>query len=275
MPATITIEGLTVATELPRGAEPTRPPLLFVHGYLATNMVWKRFLEFFALLGYPCYAMNLRGRRGSRPTHDLGRVRMRDFITDATDVVRAIGKPVVVGHSMGGLIAQKLAEDDAVSAAVLISPAPPRGIPLFAAPLARRMIPYLPAIIASRAVQARFEDFRELVLNCVPVQDQRKMFEEFVPDSGRAARDILLGAVGVDARRVRCPTLVIGCSEDRFVPHRVSERVARKYGANFMTAAGHGHASIDEPRWEQLADSVARWLGLNAESLPVAQRVIA
>lgn len=281
MATTITIEGLTLDTEAPPGAGAragtragTREPLLFVHGYLATAWIWECYTQFFSLLGYRCYALNLRGRCGSRPTADLGRVRMSEFIQDAADAARALGRPIVFGHSMGGLIALKLAEMGSVSAAVLVSPAPPRGIPIFSWELARHLLPYLPAVLRSREVAATYDDLAALVLNCVPAEERREAFSHFVPDSGRAGRDMILGAVRVDPRGVRCPLLVIGADADRFLPPRIARRVAEKYGARFHVAAGHGHAAIREPRWELTATEIARWLDAGAASRPAREETV-
>lgn len=275
MGTTITIEGLTLDVEQPVGTAAARPrsrePLLFVHGYLATAWMWGRYTQFFSRLGHPCYALNLRGRCGSRPTNDLGGVRMADFIEDAADAARSLGTPVVFGHSMGGLVALKLAEAGIAAAAVLVSPAPPRGIPIFSWELVRRLVPYLPAIFGSRPIVPSFDDLRPLVLNCVPAAEQREAFTHFVPDSGRAGRDMMLGAVRVDARRVQCPLLVIGADADRFLPLRIARRVAARYGARFLVAQGHGHASIREPRWEEMAAEIARWLDAGAGARTATQ----
>lgn len=278
MGTTTTIEGLTLIVEEPAEAaarHPSREPLLFVHGYLATAWLWERFARFFARRGHPCYALNLRGRCGSRPTAALGAVSMAEFIEDAADAARALGRPVVFGHSMGGLIALKLAERGCASAAVLVSPAPPRGIPIFSWTLARRMVAYLPAILRSREVVARFDDLRALVLNRMPPGEQVEAFQHFVPDSGRAGRELILGAVRVDPDAIACPLLVVGADADRFLPPRIARRVAQIYGARFVLVHGHGHASIHEPGWDGIAAEIASWLDTGAARDGAEERVIA
>ena len=169
------------------------------------------------------------------------------------------GLPIVVGHSLGGLIAQKLAEAGAVQAAVLVCPAPPRGIPLLGGHLLRRMIPYLPAILGSRPILGDLRDHAALTLNCVPEDEHAAIYARFVPDSGRAARDVLLG-VPVDASRVRCPMLVVSATKDRFVPARVARKVAAKYGAPFRAYVGRGHFLPAEPGWEVPVRAIEHWL---------------
>jgi pimeloyl-ACP methyl ester carboxylesterase len=181
-------------------------------------------------------------------------------VDDAAEVAKQIGAPVVIGHSMGGLIAQRLAERKAVRAAALITPAPPRGIMVLTPRIAIKQLKYLPAILRSRLVQPTRDDLRQIVLNCVPAELQDAMLDQLVPDSGRAGRDMSITGVPVDASRVRCPMLVIGADDDRFIPKKIAERVARRYQSPFQTMRGHGHMVINEPGWGVLADLIIRWI---------------
>ena len=259
---TIRIDDLTVACDRPANA--TRPPVLFVHGYFATATVWSMWLAFFAARGVPAYAVNLRGRAGSKPGVDLGRATVGDFIDDAAAVARHLGTPAVVGHSMGGLIAQGLAERGAVRAAVLVSPAPPKGISVLSPRVAIKQLKYLPSIFRSRLVTPDREDLREIVLNRVPPELQDAMLDQMVPDSGRAGRDMSITGFAIDASRVRCPMLVVAADDDRFIPKGIGQRVARRYGAPVHMLHKHGHMNILEPGWEQLADHIEGWIAKQA-----------
>jgi non-heme chloroperoxidase len=262
MTETIRIEDLTV--ECSRPANAIHSPVLFVHGYFASATVWTEWLPFFAARGVPAYAVNLRGRAGSRPGIDLGRASMADFVDDASTVAREIGAAAVVGHSMGGLIAQKLAEQGDVRAAVLVSPAPPRGITVMSPRLVIKQLKYLPAIVRSRLVVPNRDDLREIVLNRVPAARQDAILDLMRPDSGRAAREMSITGVAVDRSRVRCPVLVVVAEEDRFIPKAIGERVARRYGAPVHVLKDHGHMNVMEPGWEQIADAVGRWIAEHA-----------
>jgi pimeloyl-ACP methyl ester carboxylesterase len=255
---TIRVSDLTVLRALPTHV--TRPPVLFVHGYFADATVFNEWLTFFAKRGVPAYAVHLRGRADSRTGTHLGRASIQDFVEDAARVARDLDRPAVVGHSMGGLIAQRLAERGEVKAAVLITPAPPRGITVMSAQLARKQLKYLPAIVRSRAVRPAREDLRELVLNRVPPALQEVVLDAFVPDSGRAARDMSIMGVPVDVERVRCPLLVIVAADDRFIPRAIGERIAKRYGASLEVFEGHGHMIVIEPGWQDVADVADRWI---------------
>jgi len=255
---TIRVGDLTVLHAIPRHS--ARPPVLFVHGYFADGQIWSSWLEFFAARAVDAYAVNLRGRAGSRPGTKLGRVAIEDFVDDASAAARRTGATVVVGHSMGGLIAQKLAERGDVHAAVLVTPAPPLGIPVLSPRLVMRQLKYMPSILLSRTVRPKREDLRDLVLNRVPPHEQEALLDRMIPDSGRAGRDMSITGVRVERDRVRCPMLVVAAGDDRFIPPGIVGRVAHRYGARLETAEHHGHMVIVEPGWEGLADHVERWI---------------
>jgi pimeloyl-ACP methyl ester carboxylesterase len=254
----IRLNELTVLHAAPSG--PARRPVLFIHGYFADASIWTKWLERFAAHGLDAYAVSLRGRAGSRSDAKLGAVSMRDFADDAASVARAIDAAVVVGHSMGGLIAQQLAERGEIDAAVLLAPAPPRGISVLSPRLALKQLKHMPAILLSRPVYPGREDLREMVMNRVPTHEQDALLDRMLPDSGRAARDVSLTGVPVDPSRVRCPLLVFAAEDDRFIPAHIVQRVAARYGAPLVMAEHHGHMLIVEPEWEAIADQVETWI---------------
>jgi pimeloyl-ACP methyl ester carboxylesterase len=186
---------------------------------------------------------------------------MGDFVEDAASLARELGRPQVVGHSMGGLITQCLAAQDLIRAAVLLAPAPPRGISVLSPRVVLKQVKYLPAILRSRLVRPAPNDLRELVLNCIPRAEQDAELARLHPDSGRAASEMSITGVRVDAARVRCPLLIIAGCEDRFVPPSIAEHVARRYGAPFRALPNHGHMLPVEPGWRAIAESAADWLG--------------
>ena len=258
------------------GLRPARAagvPLLFVHGLFAAGWIFERWMRYFAERRRASYAVDLRGHGTSGAAADRGRVSVHDYVADAARAARALGRVVAVGHSMGGLIAQKLAEVGLVDAAVLVSPAPPRGIPLLSLRLIARQAKYLPALLRSREIRVERPDADAIIMNRVPPDERAAVFARLEPDSGRAGRELMLGALAVDPRRVRCPMLVLAGDDDRFIPLRVARRVASKFGAPLRVLPGRGHLSMQEPGWAEAAAEIERWLaGLEAtRALPPAR----
>jgi len=268
---TISIKNLTLKTAQPRAVAGggAKAPVLFIPGFCASAWVYESYLPFFAERGYPGFALNLRGREGSAlPSGTfLGRVSLSDYVEDgrqaANWIKERLGQPIVFGHSMGGLIGQKLGEEGLARALVLLSPAPPKGISMITGPVLRRQLKYLRTLLRSRRFEPRLSDMRALVMNRVPASEQDAMFAHFVPDSGRAAREMSVGALRVDAERVRAngnKVLVVTSDEDRLIPQRIAQRVAQRYRAPLYIARGHGHLMLKEPGWEESAEFIAGWL---------------
>ena len=270
MPTAITIDGLPFLHERPTAppAAP-RPPILFVHGMMVAAWVWENYLRFFAERGYAGYALTLPGHPGGRPVPDLGKVSLHEYVAEALRAARALpvpggaiggGLPVVIGHSMGGLIAQKVAEAGAASAAVFVCPAPPRGINVASPSLLVRQVKYIWPLLRSRPFAASRGDHDAITFNRIPREQRDALFARFVPESGRAGREMSRGAIAVDPARVRCPVFVASATDDKTIAPGIARLVAQRYHAPFRVYEDHAHLLLAEPGWEGPAGDIERWL---------------
>ena len=253
----------TVDVAKPRGA-----PVLCLHGLFAGSWVFENVLPLIAARGYPAAALSFRGHPPAAPIPTIGRTSVAAYCHDAFEAARELERPIVIGHSLGGLVAQLLASRNLVRAAVLVSSAPPRGIGVFSRPLLLRMPRYLPALLLSRPFIPAARDLDALVLNEVPEDQRPALRDRFVPDSGRAARQTVLGVYDVPLRTLRAPLLVVGADRDRFVPLSVARRLARRFDAPLHVARGHGHFLFAEPGWEAQVSTILDWI----DALPASVR---
>jgi non-heme chloroperoxidase len=251
-----------------RPATAKRPPILFIHGILAGPWYFEGYQRFFAERGYPSYAVSLRGRPGSRSVPDLGNIHLEDFVSDALDVARAIERPIVIGHSMGGLIAQRLAEEGVTDTVVLLASAPPRGITLATPRLVLKQIKHLGALIRLTPLQPSRSDSDELIFNRMPPEARAELHAFLVPDSALAARELSLGTIAVDAKRIRGAMLVVSGLEDHFVAPRVARQLAVKYRAPCWQYPANAHFLPMEPGWERIAGDVESWIGRRLDQAP-------
>lgn len=258
-----TLPGGITAT-IARVPDDRAPEVLLVHGMFGGAWQFAGWQELLAGRGRSSIAIDLRGHHGSRPVADIGKVTLRDYLDDALAAASTLGRPVVIGHSMGGLIAQKLAEAGAVSAAVLICSAPPRGISVASTRLLARQLKHAPAILLSRPIVPGRADADALFLNRIPLDQRDALLERMEPESGRAARELSLGMLAVDASRVHCPVLTVGASDDRFLPPRIARAIAKKYRSEYREYADHAHYIVGEPGWERVAEDVTGWIALHA-----------
>jgi alpha-beta hydrolase superfamily lysophospholipase len=189
-----------------------------------------------------------------------------DCVTDVRDAAAGIREEhpgaqlILVGHSMGGLVAQKAAESISPGAAILLSSVPPRGIPLLSWPLFRRELKHVSAMLTSRAITVNPRDAADLFLNRVDPTEVASFLPLWAPASGRVGREITFGRIAVDAKRVTCPVLVVAGGDDVAIPPRIQRKVARKYGASFRLYEGNAHFLIWEAGWDRIASDVVAWL---------------
>jgi non-heme chloroperoxidase len=234
--------------------------VLFVHGMWGGSWYLRNYLYAAAQAGWDAWAVNLRGHGESPAPGGLGRASLLDYVADVRRCLDQLGPAVLVGHSMGGLIAQKTAEGGGVAAAVLLTSAPPRGISALRWPVLARMARYVPAMLGDRAFTVTRAHADALFLNGLTPERRDWAFPRFGAESGRAARELALGGLGVDPRGVQCPVLVVGAEHDRITPASLQRRIARRYRADYQEAAGHAHMPMLEDGWERPFKDVLAWM---------------
>ena len=174
--------------------ESKRPPVLFIHGAFATHLPWAGWMEEFAKQGWHCVAAAMRGRLGIGPERARG-VKIADYVADTLKVIDTLDQlPIVVGHSMGGLVAQKIAELGKCRALVLLAPAPAGKLP--AQPVALpALLPMMPKILAGLPMLPTRSGCARIVLNRMPPDQCPIIHNELVHESGKVYREMIFGQV--------------------------------------------------------------------------------
>jgi pimeloyl-ACP methyl ester carboxylesterase len=241
------------------GSPSERPPLLFVHGAFVDHVSFGPWLEFFAARGWHCVAAARRGRAGLGPERASG-LSIADYVEDTVKIVDALGQtPIVVGHSLGGLIAQKLAELGKARGLVLLAPAPAKALP--AQPVALpAYLPMMPRIIAGRPIRPSAKGCSTIALNRMPAEACPALHATLVHESGKVYREMIFGSFKVDFSKIHCPAMVVGGREDRIVAPAIVDWTAAKLGVTSTILEGHAHWLLEEAGWQKIAGQVAAFL---------------
>jgi alpha-beta hydrolase superfamily lysophospholipase len=242
---------------------------LLIHGMCCTGDVWRNFRRFYEARGIRVFTPTLRpGERvRRRPPASLQALRFAHYLDDLEQEVARIeqqtgNRVTVIGHSMGGLLAQALAERNRPNAAVAISPTAavdvrtPQMIGFWAAFKLAHGIGFTPrTIIPIRALADLF------VFNQVPIAERTLHYAELVCESGEAFADFRVHRI--DEHKVKVPLLTIAAGRDRLVPPELVRLTADKYakvGGAFKEYAHHGHWLFGEPGWERVAADILDWV---------------
>ena len=240
-----------------------KPPVVMIHGAFVGPWSLDGFARKFRAAGYEVHAPCLRHHDKPKPPSELGQTSLTDYAADLENLLEDLDAPaIMVGHSMGGLLAQMLAARCEVHVAVLLAPSAPWGLPpasLFEIASAQAML--LNVGFWNSVLKPDQHVAGHYSLDRVPPAERDAMFARFVPESGRATFEIMhwgldMGrASEVDARKVTCPLLVIAGSDDRVNPPGTVERIAALYRerATYEKISGMSHWLVGEPGWEKVA----------------------
>lgn len=247
-----------------------RPPLLFVHGAYTGAWCWdEHFLPFFAQHGYAAHAISLSGHGESAGRDTLDSLRLADYVEDVLTTLASFDTPpVLIGHSMGGLVVQKVLEHTAVPAAALLCAVPPHGI----GPSAMRMLLQRPELLLTlNTILAGREPALDHVRDALFHQtldeaELARYVRHCQPESMRAMWDMMAFDLPHARRMHRVPLLILGTEHDRLIPPGEVEATGRALATPAQILPGFGHALMLEPGWERAAQRILEWL----DTLPPA-----
>ena len=238
-------------------------PIIFVHGTGHAAWCWRNFAAYFAADGYATYAISLRGHGGSAGAEQLRRTSIADYVADVRSVAQSFDvSPIIFGHSLGGLVAQRYLQQFPAAAAVLIAPAPVSGMLAANWRLGIRNPLALLRCFAKRdfaAFYATPELTRELLfLPTTPAALVEECSKRIGPESFRAALEMLLPLSG--RKHFECTVLVIGGAKDKVVPVTHLQKTAEALGAECQLIEGAAHELMLDDGWEDAAERIRAWL---------------
>ncbi len=239
----------------PAAAAGHRPPLLFVHGLGHGAWCWDRWRDAAEEAGYPAYAVSLRGHGGS-----AGRLRTALLSQYVDDVVRTAvedlpGPAVLVGHSMGGLVAQRALARYAARAAVLVAPVPAHPAVASLVAIARRHPLDALKIMGGGSLPLR----PEYLFHELDEAEAQQLADRCGGESALAQYQLLMHRPAKSPLGSP-PVLVLATPDDRLVPIRGVRATAARYGARIEEFPGMGHDLMLDARWREPLTTMLDWL---------------
>ena len=241
-------------------------PVLFIHGAFGGAWCWaEHFLAYFARNGYAAHALSLRGHGASDGHERLRWTSLSQYVDDVQQAVANLGvAPVIVGHSMGGMVLQKYLERASVPAAVLMASVPPDGLiyssmwlaardPLLYREMSLMQIggPYFGTLDGGR---------RAIFSPDMPDALVARYYSRFQQESQRVLIDMCWFDLPRRQSMRRPPALVLGAECDALLPRVALESTARSFDTEAVVMPNMAHALMLELNWRLVADRVLAWL---------------
>ncbi|MBS0276783.1 MAG: alpha/beta hydrolase [Proteobacteria bacterium] len=244
-----------------------RVPVVMIHGAFCGAWAFADWAPIFENQGFAVHVPDLRFHDcGKHPPRALGTTSLTDYADDLEKLLKTIGEPAfLIGHSMGGLLAQMLAARGKVRGIACLAPSAPYGIlPSTPFEIASAQALYMAGEFWNKPLKPERWIAMTNALDRLDEAAREKVFARFVPESGLATFEIMQWALdprrasSVDATRVDCPVLCLAGKRDRVNPPATVRGVAKRYRAkgSFEEIPGHSHWLIGEPGWEKIAGRV-------------------
>jgi non-heme chloroperoxidase len=265
-----------------------RETIMMIHGMWCGAWVWETYQRFFEARGFRCITPTLRHHEaapGNDALEKLGNTSLLDYAQDLEEEIYSLDeRPIIMGHSMGGLLAQILGSRGLAKALVLLTPASPGGIFALRPSVIRSFLSITTRPgFWKKPMRQTYGEAVYSMLGRMPASERTGIYEKLVPESGRAGFEIGFWPFDhrkssrVEGNALTCPTLIVSGSEDKITPASVVRSIAAKYhgAATLKEFPGHAHWVMGEPGWERIAGYCWDWLDevlvrLPARPVPLA-----
>jgi pimeloyl-ACP methyl ester carboxylesterase len=247
--------------------------IVFIHGLFVNNTSWAQWKSYFEAKGYTVHTPANPGHEGN-PSDLRNNIHPQLTATGFEDVVMNIvklidtlpEKPIVVGHSLAGLVVQKLIEMDKAVAGISIDGAPPKNV-LAPFPTIKIILPVVNFFAGSSLFMGSRKWYHKAFFNNYSREESDRLFDEIaVPESRKIARDTLLTSFAkVDFKKPHNPLLFIGGTKDNIFSSSFTKRIAGSYKdknsvVDYKAFEGRSHFIAGEKGWKEVADYVLEWM---------------
>jgi pimeloyl-ACP methyl ester carboxylesterase len=246
-------------------------PVVFVHGAFCGGWAFDAFRQPFEAAGFETHAPNMPHHERGADLEALAQAGLKQYADAIAKYVHALrAPPVLVGHSLGGLVVQLAAMQVPVAGVALLAPSAPWGVmPTTLEEHGNHFGLTLLGDYWRRPIPPDYRVARGNTLDRLSRDDARKAFARFVPESGRAIREAIQWwldhsmASSAPVYRIAAPVLALAGGRDRVNPSSTVRRLANRFPqgqASFHEFPEMSHWLVGEPEADEVSHLVLAWL---------------
>lgn len=249
--------------------------IVFITGAFVHNSCWDEWKSYFESKEYNCIApawlhkdAPAKALRSRHPDAQVASIRLAELTEHYANVARQLPeKPILIGHSMGGLITQILVNRDLAAAGVGIHSVPPQGIIPYEFSFYKAGWKALGLFTSTKKTYLMsFKDWQYAFTNGMALAEQKAAYEKYIiPESKLIARDGITSAAKVDFSKPHAPLLLTSGDADHIIPASLNRRNFKKYKTNdsvldYKEFPGRNHFVLGQASWKEDADYILNWL---------------
>jgi pimeloyl-ACP methyl ester carboxylesterase len=249
--------------------------VVFITGAFVHNSCWDDWRIYFESKGYSTLApawphknATSEELRNRYPALDIASNRLTTLTDYYAGILKQLPeKPILIGHSIGGLIVQLLLQRGLGATGVAIHSVPPQGIFTFKFSFLKAGWGPLGFFTSTkRSFLMSFRQWKYAFTNGMTCEQQKESYYKFaIPESKLIVRDTITKAAKINFENPHAPLLFISGSNDHTIPASLNYSNFKKYKksnsiTDYQEFAGHTHFVLGQPDWKKTADYILGWL---------------
>ena len=249
--------------------------IVFITGTFISNNCWDEWIAYFEKEGYKCIAPAWPHKDASaedlrnRPKDDpIASNTLTSLTHHFVSIINGLPqKPILVGHSLGGLIVQLLLQEEVGIAGVTIHSFPPQGVN-------RSWLSFLKAVWETmelfssnkKTYLMSFSKWRYTIANGMEYEQQKELYYKYaIPESKKIIREAFKCVVKIDFKKSQAPLLFTSGGNDKLIPSSLNYSNYKKYTpansvTEYMEFKTHNHLVFGVPSWKEEANAILHWL---------------
>lgn len=253
--------------------------IVFITGAFVSHTGWDQWRAYFESKGYTTLAPAWPEKEATASTlrdrqpNDTGLANLRysEVLDHHAKIIQELPeKPILIGHSLGGLTSQLLLQRGIAAAAVAIHSAPPQGVFSFEFSFLKSLWKPLGLFRSAKKTHLMsFKEWQYAFTNELSYAVQKDSYEKnTIPESRTVLRDTLTSVSKIDFSKPHAPLLFVAGNKDHIMPASLNYKNYKKYKnngsiTNYKEFEGKNHYVLGLPTWKEEADYILNWIEKN------------